>query len=135
MPIDDTLYLNDLFVLSSIIDVDSDGSLISAWAEGDAADWLNNNGVTTGITFEAKFRFAHEVVKNSGQVFGRAPRNVYRAKLILLESIKVVEKGPKTPKSNTNKDNEPAMPSTNDIENMTPCALEALRVLVDKLPK
>lgn len=92
MPIGDALYLNDIFVLGSTIDVDKSGWLIDAWAEGDAADWLDNNEVTTGTTFEAKFRFAHEIVKNGGRIPGGAPRDVYQAKLIMISGIRVIEK-------------------------------------------
>ena len=102
MPIGDALYMNDLFVLGSAIDVDQDGWLIDAWAEGDAADWLDDNEVTTGTTFEAKFRFAHEIVKNGGRVPGGSPRDVYQAKLIMLNGIRVVEKEPKKPTSSKN---------------------------------
>lgn len=102
MPIGDALYLNDLFVLGSAIDVDQDGWLIDAWADGEAADWLDDNDVTTGTTFEAKFRFAHEIVRNGGRIPGGAPRDVYHAKLIMLKGIRVVEKEPKKPTSNKN---------------------------------
>lgn len=99
MPIGDALYLNDLFVLGTAIDVDQKGWLIDAWADGDAADWLDDNEVTTGTTFEAKFRFAHEIVKNGGRVLGGAPQDTFHAKLIMLKGIRVVEKEPKKPTS------------------------------------
>lgn len=102
MPIGDALYLNDLFVLGAAIDVDQDGWLIDGWAEGEAADWLDDNEVTTGTTFEAKFRFAHEIVKNGGRILGGAPKDVYHAKLIMLKGIRVVEKEPKKPTSSRN---------------------------------
>lgn len=92
MPIGDALYLNDLFVIGSTIDVDRSGWLIDAWAEGEAADWLDENEVTTGTTFEAKFRFAHEIVKKGGRIPGGPAKDVYQAKLIMLSGIKVIEK-------------------------------------------
>lgn len=100
MPIGDALYLYDLFVLGSAIDVDRDGWLIDAWAEGEAADWLDENEITTGTTFEAKFRFAHEIVKDGGRTPGGPPQDVYQAKLIMLKGIKVIEREPKGPISN-----------------------------------
>lgn len=102
MPIGDALYLNDVFVLGSGIDVDTDGWLIDAWAEGDAADWLDENEVTTGTTFEARFRFAHEIVVNGGRIIGGPPRNVYHAKLIMLKGIRIIEKEPRTPTNSRN---------------------------------
>ena len=102
MPIGDALYLNDLFVLGSAVEVEKEGWLIDAWAEGQAADWLDDNGVTTGTTFEAKFRVAHEIVKDGGHVFGGAPRDVYQAKLIMVEGISVLEKEPQKPMASTN---------------------------------
>lgn len=92
MPIGDALYLNDLFVLGSRIDVDREGWLIDAWATGDAADWLDKNEVTTGTVFEAKFKFAFEIVKRGGRIIGGLPHDVYQAKLIMLNGIKVIEK-------------------------------------------
>ena len=102
MPIGDALYLNDLFVLGSAIDVDQAGWLIDAWANGEAADWLDDNEVTTGTTFEAKFRFAYEIVKNGGRIPGGVPHDVYHAKLIMIKGIRVVEKEPKKPTSRDN---------------------------------
>lgn len=131
MPIGDALYLNDLFVLGSAIDVEQDGWLIDAWAEGEVADWLDENGVTTGTTFEAKLRFAHEIVKNGGRIPGGAPRDVYHAKLIMLEGIMVTEKEPKKPKSSrANKENESIILSTKDMDNMPSDILETLRTLL-----
>ncbi len=103
MPFGDALYMNDLFVLLSYIDVDREGWLIDAWADGDAADWLDDNEVTTGTTFEAKFRFAHEIVKNGGQTVSGEVHDIYHAKLIMLEGIRVIEREIKN--SNNSRDN------------------------------
>lgn len=139
MPIGDALYLNDLFVLGSAIDVDQDGWLIDAWADGEAADWLDNNDVTTGTTFEAKFRFAHEIVKNGGRIPGGIPRDAYHAKLIMLNGIRVVEKEPKKPKSNKNSvDNKTTVfpgqeidcPPAQEISSMSAGMQEALQTLL-----
>ncbi len=94
MPLGDALYLNDLFVLGITIDVDINGWIIDCFAEGTAADWLDENEVTTGTIFEAKFRFAHEIVENGGHIVGGLPRDVYHAKLIMLEGLRIVEKVP-----------------------------------------
>jgi len=131
MPIGDALYLNDLFVLGSAIDVDQDGWLIDAWADGEAADWLDDNEVTTGTTFEAKFRFAHEVVIKGGRIPGGVPRDVYQAKLIMLKGIKVVEKEPKKPTSNKNSsDNKKPIFSKEGIDRMPAGMQEAMQTLL-----
>lgn len=96
MPIGDALYLNDLFVLGYPVDVDPAGWLIDAWADGEAADWLDDNDVTTGTTFEAKFRFAHEIVKGGARI-PSGTKDAYQAKLIMLEGVRVIEKEPKRP--------------------------------------
>ena len=134
MPIGDALYMNDLFVLGSAIDVDQDGWLIDAWAEGDAADWLDDNEVTTGTTFEAKFRFAHEIVKNGGRVPGGVPRDVYQAKLIMLNGVRIVEKEPKKPTSSKNgQENKALISSELDTNDMPAGLREALQQLFENL--
>lgn len=134
MPIGDALYMNDLFVLGSAIDVDQDGWLIDAWAEGDAADWLDDNEVTTGTTFEAKFRFAHEIVKNGGRVPGGVPRDVYQAKLIMLNGVRIVEKEPKKPISSKNgQENKALISSELDTNDMPAGLREALQQLFENL--
>lgn len=134
MPIGDALYMNDLFVLGSAIDVDQDGWLIDAWAEGDAADWLDDNEVTTGTTFEAKFRFAHEIVKKGGRVPGGVPRDVYQAKLIMINGIRIVEKEPKKPTSSKNgQENKVLISSELDTDDIPASLREALQRLFEKL--
>lgn len=134
MPIGDALYMNDLFVLGSAIDVDQEGWLIDAWADGEAADWLDDNEVTTGTTFEAKFRFAHEIVKNGGRVPGGAPRDVYQAKLVMIEGIRVVEKEPKKPTNSKNGlENKALISSKLEEGNMPDGILEALQQIIDYL--
>lgn len=91
MPIGDALYMNDLYVLGCPLDVEEKGWLIDAWAEGEAADWLDDNEVTTGTIFEAKFRFANEIVENGGRIPGGVPHDVYQAKLIMLNGIRIVD--------------------------------------------
>lgn len=134
MPIGDALYLNDLFVLGSTIDVDPDGWLIDAWADGEAADWLDDNEVTTGTTFEAKFRFAHEIVKNGGRIQGGPPQDAYHSKLIMLKGIKIIEKEPKTPKNaKSNQEKESIVFSKREIENMPEGMVEALQAFLAHL--
>ena len=94
MPIGDAIYMNGLFVQGTSVDVDYEGWLIDAFATGDAADWLDENKITTGTVFEGKFRFAYEIVKNGGSARGELPHDVYQAKLILLEGIRIIENGP-----------------------------------------
>lgn len=97
MPIGDALYINDLYVLGTMVDVEQAGWYIDAWAEGAAADWIDNNEITTGTTFEAKFLFDYEIVKNGGRIPGGSPKDVYQAKLIMLKGIKIIEKEPQGP--------------------------------------
>ena len=135
MPIGDALYLNDLFVLGYPIDVDKDGWLVDAWAEGDTADWLDDNDVTTGTTFDAKFRFSHEIVKKGARIPGGEPRDAYQAKLIMLEGIRIVEKTPKTAKYTKSTDNVELSTtdlSMENIEKLSPGMLAALRSLLSK---
>ena len=91
MPIGDAIYMNDLFVQGTSVDVDYQGWLIDAFAEGDAADWIDKNNITTGTVFEGKFRFAYEIVKNGGAARGEKPHDAYQAKLIMLEGIAVID--------------------------------------------
>ncbi len=131
MPIGDALYLNDLFVLGSAVDVEKDGWLIDAWAEGEAADWLDDNGVTTGTTFEAKFRFAHEIVKDGGHVLGGAPRDVYQAKLIMINGIRVLEKEPQKPMVGTNsRENKTYINSDIDMSELPADVVEFIQNLL-----
>lgn len=92
MPIGDALYLNELFVMGSAIDVDQEGWLIDAWAQGEAADWLDNNNVTTGTSFEARFLFAYKVVRDGAVTSAGDLRDAYQAKLIMLQGIRIIEK-------------------------------------------
>lgn len=132
MPIGDALYLNDLFVLGSTVDVDQEGWIIDAWADGNAADWLDNNEVTTGTTFEAMFRFAYEIVKKGGRSsLEEAPHDVYQAKLIMIKGIKVVERQPIKPLNSKNDtDNKLFALSKEGIDSITPDVLNALQAFL-----
>ena len=134
MPIGDALYLNDLFVMGSAIDVEQNGWLIDAWADGEAADWLDDNDVTTGTTFEAKFRFAHEIVKGGGRILGGPPQDVYQAKLVMLKGIKVIEKEPKKPTSSKGgSDNKTVSSTREDSDGIPAGMMEALQSLIARL--
>lgn len=136
MPIGDALYMNDLFVLGSSVDVDQAGWLIDAWAAGEAADWLDENEITTGTTFEARFRFAHEIVKNGGRLPGGLLCDVYQAKLIMLKGIRVVEKEPKKPISSRNPLENKTIVSTEEVPSaITPGMLAALQEYIASLQK
>lgn len=134
MPVGDALYLNDLFVLGSIVDVDQAGWLIDAWAEGEAADWLDDNDITTGTTFEAMFRFAYEIVKNGGRSsIEEAPHDIYQAKLIMLKGIKVVDKEPITPSNSRNDIDNNLFDLSSMDNNISEGALKALRTMLSNM--
>lgn len=85
------VYLNDLYVLGSDVDVGITDWVVDCFAEDSAADWLDDNDVTVGTIFEGRFRLAYEHVKNlskndSGRVVGVA-------KMVLLEGIQVISRG------------------------------------------
>ena len=44
-------------------DINDEAAYVDLYAEGKNADWLIDNGVTTGVIFEGKFRLAYEFVE------------------------------------------------------------------------
>lgn len=94
MPKGDALYLNDLWVLGmDNIDVEEDIWGIDAFAQGDAADWLDRNKVTQGTVFEGRFLTAYKIVPGIASRGDDKSIDAAIAKLILVEGIRVVEQG------------------------------------------
>lgn len=89
----DALYLNDLWVLGfDRIDVDEDIWNIDAFAQNDAADWLDRNDVTQGTIFEGRFLTAYKLVRNITDRGNNRSNDAMIAKLILVEGIRVIER-------------------------------------------
>lgn len=98
MPKGDALYLNDLWVLGlDNIDVDIEVWQIDCFAIGQAADWLDNNGVTQGTIFEGQFMANYKKVPQiAGRGENNEPVDAMIAKLILVEGIRVIERNVST---------------------------------------
>lgn len=96
MPRGDALYLNELWVLGlDNIDVDADIWEIDAFAQGEAADWLDRNEVTQGTVFEGRFLAEYKLVPKSASRGDSIAIDALIAKLILVEGIRVIEQGAK----------------------------------------
>lgn len=93
MPRGDALYLNDLWVLGiDKIDVDDDVWNIDAFAQGDAADWLDRNEVTQGTIFEGRFLTGYKLVRDITSRGGDKSVDAMVARLILVEGIRVIDR-------------------------------------------
>lgn len=97
----DALYLNKLWVLGmDNIDVEDNLWEIDCFAQDEAADWLDENGVTQGTVFDGVFRLAYELIPKI------ASRGVYEsvdakiAKLILVKGLSIIEHGVIVPLKN-----------------------------------
>jgi hypothetical protein len=87
----DTLFLNGMFVIGTNVDVESDIWHVECLAEDRAADWLDDNKITTGTIFEGRFKLAYELVEMGAGNFDKAV-DAKIASLILIEGIKVVSR-------------------------------------------
>ena len=89
LPIGKALYLNDLFVIGAdYSDIGEEAKHIDAFAVGDAAKWILENGITKGSVFEGDFKLEWKYVKN---VAGKSriqigASDAYIAKLVLRSS-------------------------------------------------
>lgn len=93
----DTLYLNDLWVLGiEKIDVNEEVWNIGAFAQGDAADWLERNEVTQGTIFEGRFLPEYKRVRGIAISGVHQSDDAMIARLILVEGIRVIKHGAKT---------------------------------------
>lgn len=93
----DALYLNDIWTLGlDNIDVDDDLWEIDCFAQGDAADWLDDNEVSQGTIFEGIFQMRYEMVP---KITPSGDAKI--AKLILKKGIRVIEHGVVTGRSSS----------------------------------
>lgn len=87
------VFLNDLYTLGATVDIDERVWVLDCFADDNAADWLDDNEITSGTIFEGKFRFAYEMVKDGG---GTAMTSYVVdtkiATLILLEGLRVINR-------------------------------------------
>lgn len=91
----DALFLNDIFVTGyPNIDVDENIWYVDCFASEEAADWLDNNSVTTGTLFEGKFKLVYELVEKGGGTRGTIGAvDTKIANIVLLKGIKVISHG------------------------------------------
>lgn len=88
------VFLNDLYTLGTNVDIDESVWVLDCFADGEAADWLDDNEVTSGTIFEGKFRFAYEMVKDgAGTARTSYAVDAKIANLILLEGLRVISRG------------------------------------------
>lgn len=86
LPIGRALYLNNLFVIGAdYSDIGDEAKHIDAFATGDAAKWILENGITKGSVFEGNFKLEWKYVKN---VAGKSriqigASDAYIAKLVI----------------------------------------------------
>ena len=97
----DALFGNDASVIGiEMDDLDERARTIDFFAGGENADWILNNGVTTGTIFEGRFRFAYERVNDiTSRSFGTTDANI--AALILIEGRTVIGREAKKRRAKT----------------------------------
>lgn len=95
----DTLFVNDATVIGiEMQDIGKEAKTINFLAGGKNADWILDNGITTGTIFEGKFRFAYESVDDIVRSdYGNEDANI--AMLILIEGKTVIGKEAKNRKA------------------------------------
>lgn len=95
----DTLFVNDATVIGiEMQDIGKEAKTIDFLAGGKNADWILDNGITTGTIFEGKFRFAYESVEEIVRSdYGNEDANI--AMLILIEGKTVIGKEAKNRKA------------------------------------
>lgn len=88
----DTLFGNDATIIGvNMEDLDESARTIDFFAGGKNADWILDNGVTTGTIFEGKFRFVYERVEDIvKRGIGDADANI--AALVLVEGKTLIGK-------------------------------------------
>lgn len=90
------LYLNDLYTLGTSPDVSESIWSVDCFADGKAADWLDDNDVNQGTIIEGRFKLAYELVrdiKEGNQLLRSNHANdIYMACLVLLEGLHVISR-------------------------------------------
>lgn len=105
------LFLNDLYTLGVNPDVADDIWMVNGFADGTAADWLDDNDITQGTIFEGRFKLVYEVVKNGGGSLGTTHAvDAWIANVILLEGLCVVSRDVSIPSKKA--------PSQDDMESL-----------------
>lgn len=101
----DALFMNDIFVTGmQKIDVADNIWHVDCFATGEAADWLDDNLVTTGTLFEGKFKLVYELVEKGGGSRGTVGAvDTKIANIVLLKGIKIIEHDSPIRLSKTNK--------------------------------
>lgn len=90
------LFMNDVFTLGIKPNVENDTWVVDCIADGEAADWLEDNEVESGTIFEGVFRFAYEQVENAAGIRGLSSAvDAYIAKLVLVKGIDIISRGVK----------------------------------------
>lgn len=91
----ETLIGRDVYVLGiELEDIPSDEQDVDFYAEGELADWVLDNNVSTGTIFEGKFKFAYETVEGvASRGLGMAV-DAKIAALILLEGKTIIDRIP-----------------------------------------
>ena len=87
------MYLNNVFVVGTNVDVDDDIWYVDCLTKDEAADWVENNAITMGTTFEGRFKLAYELVEKGAGTRATGAIDAKIAKLILVEGIKVISYG------------------------------------------
>ena len=87
------LFMNDLFTLGIKPNVDNRIWVVDCFADGEAADWLEDNEIEPGTIFEGIFRFVYENVKNGAGIAGVSSAvDAYIANLVLVRGIDIISR-------------------------------------------
>lgn len=87
----DCLFLNDVYVLGvPKIDVAENVWYVDCFATDEAADWLDENSVTTGTVFEGTFKMVYELVEKGAGSRGTGAVDAKIANLVLIKGTKVI---------------------------------------------
>lgn len=74
-------------------DINNDAAYLDLYAEGKHADWIIDNGITTGVIFEGRFKLVYELIEGVAQ--NKANSKPFASKipaLILIEGLSVIGK-------------------------------------------
>ncbi len=87
------LFMNDIFTLGIKPNVDHNIWVVDCFADGEAADWLEENEVEPGTIFEGVFKFVYEKVENGAGILGVSKAvDAYIANLVLVRGIDIISR-------------------------------------------